>query len=1018
MNISQSSFSLSSFVRNIRNTRHKHILLFLFILNILSTLNGLNKFLDYYETLNYKPINNRWEDKRNGKEFNNGNGFVELKFTAFKRRFHLLLNPINEETGVFAHDHITDIDGNLDFEIREPKSFLYEGYLKDDPHSHVYGSIFDGIFNGQIHTTDGNTYTIETVNKYFDKNNLPKTYHSIIYHDENINHNKRSRMTRDTTSSNDNTIYSHTCGIDDEIAKEMKRIQESVILEDIPLGYQENIIEDDDDEIPYSISIPSRDTFSYFVMNNKTKHRLRRPKRNLHFIEQDDINNEKLYRVRTCNIYLQADHKLYEHFYYKEGNKDPIRTREIIIDLFYNHIKAVNQIYERTNFNGVKGLNFVIQRTSIYSPDTCENGQPVKGSDNPFCEENVDVSNFLNLNSKKNHSAFCLAYALTYRDFIGGTLGLAWVASPSAITAGGICQTYQRYNEGSRGWVYRSLNTGIVTLVNYGNRVPERVSQLTLAHEIGHNFGSPHDFPIECQPGLPDGNFLMFASATSGDKKNNDRFSKCSIQNISNVLFEVLRQPPNLYSHHPSYTINGKRNCFQERTSAFCGNQIKEPGEECDCGFSDTECLMMADKCCTPHEINGVIQGIGACKRKSGVRCSPSEGQCCEAKNCDFVPSLEKRVCREENDCQYKQFCDGYSPSCPDSLNKPNGSPCQDSTKVCQNGNCNGSICSYVGLKDCFLTEGAPDILCHLACEKNGKCISTMDLEEFSNGKFEQKGREGLNGLLLHPGSPCNNYRGYCDIFRKCRSVDSNGPLARLRNLVFNKQTIKTIREWITEHWYFCIGSGFVLLVLMALFVKCCAVHTPSTNPNKLPAQSFYDTLRHPGTLVRRRRGPTNGAYSVQPSSSSNQQRSANQNQRAVVAPANRQKRQKRQRTGGPSVETAVGNSRGISSSRNPPNPSAPPLISPPQPPTNPNVSSNRERITTSGAQNPPKPPSVASIPSSGLQIIQPQPSVIVVEPPPPYTATAEQSLPLFQAPKNGPPMGRRKNKKPTGDSK
>jgi hypothetical protein len=58
-------------------------------------------------------------------------------------------------------------------------------------------------------------------------------------------------------------------------------------------------------------------------------------------------------------------------------------------------------------------------------------------------------------------------------------------------TAGGICQTYQRYNEHSRGGVSRSLNTGIITMVNYGNRIPLRVSQLTLAHEIGHNFGSP-----------------------------------------------------------------------------------------------------------------------------------------------------------------------------------------------------------------------------------------------------------------------------------------------------------------------------------------------------------------------------------------------------------------------------------------------------------------------------------------------------------------------------------------------
>lgn len=93
--------------------------------------------------------------------------------------------------------------------------------------------------------------------------------------------------------------------------------------------------------------------------------------------------------MRTCSLYLQADHKLYEHIKRKEGNNDPIRfcfelftepfvfvvlehillfhfrTREEIVSLFYNHIKAVNEIYEGTNFNGIKGLHFVIQRTSV-----------------------------------------------------------------------------------------------------------------------------------------------------------------------------------------------------------------------------------------------------------------------------------------------------------------------------------------------------------------------------------------------------------------------------------------------------------------------------------------------------------------------------------------------------------------------------------------------------------------------------------------------------------------------------
>ena len=50
----------------------------------------------------------------------------------------------------------------------------------------------------------------------------------------------------------------------------------------------------------------------------------------------------------------------------------------------------------------------------------------------PFCRANIDVSNFLNMNSLLNHDLFCLAYLFTYRDFSQGTLGLAWVGSASS----------------------------------------------------------------------------------------------------------------------------------------------------------------------------------------------------------------------------------------------------------------------------------------------------------------------------------------------------------------------------------------------------------------------------------------------------------------------------------------------------------------------------------------------------------------------------------------------------------
>ena len=56
--------------------------------------------------------------------------------------------------------------------------------------------------------------------------------------------------------------------------------------------------------------------------------------------------------------------------------------------------------------------------------------------------------------------------------------------------SGGICEKYKEYTENGRR-IKKSLNTGVVTLVNYNARVPPKVSTLTFAHEVGHNFGSP-----------------------------------------------------------------------------------------------------------------------------------------------------------------------------------------------------------------------------------------------------------------------------------------------------------------------------------------------------------------------------------------------------------------------------------------------------------------------------------------------------------------------------------------------
>ncbi|KAJ8983191.1 hypothetical protein NQ317_016410, partial [Molorchus minor] len=483
--------------------------------------------------------------------------------------------------------------------------------------------------------------------------------------------------------------------------------------------------------------------------------------------------------------------------------------------------------------------------------------------------------------TEEDYDAFCLAYMFTYRDFEMGTLGLAWTGDLK--NAGGVCEK-KRIEQARRdseleilnsnadiiscGAIYnnhgvevsglpganthyrgsmKSLNTGIVTLLNYGKHVPPAVSHVTLAHEIGHNFGSPHD-PEQCSPGGEDGNFIMFARATSGDKKNNNRFSPCSLKSINPVLNFKARSP---------------KGCFTEPKAAICGNGVVEEGEQCDCGWEEDcrdqccwpmrryappdepPCRLTPRSSCSPSQrkrvkvvfkivelvvavvetLEHIYSKVIVIKQKWHM-CMPGPTICCKQKKRFWIllRMILQRVleklhvrnvigklfilnthftqqgpcctsdcqvkfgdkCRDDNGCRDESFCNGGDPQCPPSINKPNKTICNKEF-VCFMGECTGSICLAYGLESCQCIPSSSDPktkACELCCKLPGDsqpCISSF---EWNDMPYD------IPDMYSKPGTPCNNYIGYCDVFQMCREVLSTKYLGKKPNIKLKAITI------------------------------------------------------------------------------------------------------------------------------------------------------------------------------------------------------------------------------------
>uniref|UniRef100_H3DDF0 ADAM10 endopeptidase n=1 Tax=Tetraodon nigroviridis TaxID=99883 RepID=H3DDF0_TETNG len=474
----------------------------------------------------------------------------------------------------------------------------------------------------------------------------------------------------------------------------------------------------------------------------------------------------------SCLLHLHADHLYYKRF----------KTVEAVVAQVNNSkkVKGMHVFFYFLTAAGLSDRRFLRISHLVVSLAV----SPLKLPP-PTVLCNVCYIKFICIHESFKSPRLCKAKDIEHHWRPDGVSALVWNRS-AAGNWGGICSKPTTLQNGETA----TLNTGLVTIQNYGQFLPSYLVQLTIAHELGHSLGSPHDEGSNCgNLGSVGGKgrYLMFPHASDGVHENNDKLSPCSIARISEIL-QLKKDECFLVSDHP-----------------ICGNQIVEEGEQCDVGHNDE------DLCCYSAKQPAGVQ----CYLKPEKKCSPSQGLCC-GQDCGFKPA--GWTCDEETDCQRASVCSGLSPYCPEPSAKENLTVCSLGTRVCLNGVCTQSVCVKHSLQQCDCPGGSAKEKCHMCCQQPDKpdtCASTSS--SVLSHHFQKK------LLPLVGGAPCSQNQGYCDKFHVCRLLDADGPIARLKNSILHLDDFEDLGDWMKAHWWALLLAILTLTAVMGCTICLCS---------------------------------------------------------------------------------------------------------------------------------------------------------------------------------------------------